>query len=110
MYTNMIISTTPSIEGKSIIDYKGVVFGEVIVGVNVVKDLFANIRNFVGGRSRSYEDELIKARSKAIEEMKEQAKELGANAVIGVYIDYQVLGADNGMMMVVASGTAVYYQ
>ena len=106
----MIISTTHSIEGKRIIEYKGVVFGEVIIGINAFKDLFASVRNIVGGRSKSYEEELIKARTNAMKEMQERAEQLGANAVVGVDIDYQVLGADNGMMMVIASGTAVYYQ
>ena len=106
----MIISTTHSIEGKRIIEYKGVVFGEVIIGINAFKDLFASVRNIVGGRSKSYEEELKKARTNAMKEMQERAEQLGANAVVGVDIDYQVLGADNGMMMVIASGTAVYYQ
>ena len=106
----MIISTTHSIEGKRIIEYKGVVFGEVIIGINAFKDLFASVRNIVGGRSKSYEEELIKARTNAMKEMQERAEQLGANAIVGVDIDYQVLGADNGMMMVIASGTAVYYQ
>ena len=106
----MIVSTTQSIEGKRIIEYKGVVFGEVIIGINAFKDLFASVRNIVGGRSKSYEEELIKARTNAMKEMQERAEQLGANAVVGVDIDYQVLGADNGMMMVIASGTAVYYQ
>lgn len=103
----MILSTTPTIEGRSIVEYKGVVFGEVISGVNFIRDFAASIRNFVGGRSGSYEDELIKARSKAIEEMAARASQLGANAVVGIDIDYEVLGADNGMLMVTASGTAV---
>lgn len=103
----MILSTTPTIEGRSIVEYKGVVFGEVISGVNFIRDFAASIRNFVGGRSGSYEDELIKARSKAMEEMAARASRLGANAVVGIDIDYEVLGADNGMLMVTASGTAV---
>jgi uncharacterized protein YbjQ (UPF0145 family) len=103
----MILSTTPTIEGRSIVEYKGVVFGEVISGVNFIRDFAASIRNFVGGRSGSYEDELIKARSKAMEEMAARASQLGANAVVGIDIDYEVLGADNGMLMVTASGTAV---
>lgn len=106
----MIVTTTQTIEGKRIVDYKEVVFGEVIIGINVFKDLFAGVRNIVGGRSKSYEEELIKARNKAMAEMQERAEQLGANAVVAVDIDYQVLGADNGMMMVIASGTAVYYQ
>ena len=106
----MIITTTNSIEGKRIVDYKGIVSGEVIVGINVLKDMFASVRNFIGGRSKGYEEELIKARNNAMKELEERAEQLGANAIVGVDIDYQVLGADNGMMMVIASGTAVYYQ
>lgn len=103
----MIISTTPAIEGRSIVEYHGVVFGEVIVGINFVKDFFAGIRNIVGGRSGSYEDELVKARGKAMKEMEKRAAEMGANAVVGVDLDYEVLGANSGMLMVIASGTAV---
>ena len=106
----MIVTTTNNIEGKRIIDYKGIVSGEVIVGINVIKDMFASVRNFIGGRSKGYEEELIKARNNAMKELEERAEQLGANAIVGVDIDYQVLGADNGMMMVIASGTAVYYQ
>ena len=106
----MIITTTNSIEGKRIVDYKGIVSGEVIVGINVLKDMFASVRNFIGGRSKGYEEELIKARNNAMKELEERAEQLGANAIVGVDIDYQVLGADNGMMMVIASGTAVYCQ
>ena len=103
----MILSTTPSIEGHTITQYKGVVFGEVISGVNFLKDFAAGIRNFVGGRSGSYEDELIKARNQALEEMESRARALGADAVVGIDLDYEVLGADNGMLMVTSSGTAV---
>lgn len=103
----MIVTTTPSIEGKKVVGYKGIVFGEVVSGVNFLKDFTAGLRNFFGGRSGSYENELIKARENAIEEMQQRAQNLGANAVIGVDIDYEVLGADNGMLMVTASGTAV---
>lgn len=106
----MIITTTNSIEGKRIVDYKGIVSGEVIVGINVLKDMFASVRNFIGGRSKGYEEELIKARDNAMRELEERAERLGANAIVGVDIDYEVLGADNGMMMVIASGTAVYCQ
>ena len=106
----MIVTTTNSIEGKRIIDYKGIVSGEVIVGINVIKDMFASVRNFIGGRSKGYEEELVKARDNAMRELEERAERLGANAIVGVDIDYQVLGADNGMMMVIASGTAVYCQ
>ncbi len=103
----MILTTTPTIEGRTIAEYKGVVFGEVISGVNFLKDFAAGIRNFIGGRSGSYEDELVKARSNAMEEMASRARAMGADAVVGIDIDYEVLGADNGMLMVTASGTAV---
>ena len=103
----MVTTTTPSVEGKRIIEYKGIVFGEVISGVNFVKDIAASFSNFFGGRSESYEKELIQARENAIKEMEKRAETLGANAVVGVDIDYEVLGADNGMLMVTASGTAV---
>lgn len=103
----MIITTTPSVEGKRIVEYKGVVFGEVIAGVNFIKDFAAGISNFLGGRSSTYEEELINARQNAMREMEQRAYAMGANAVVGVDIDYEVLGADNGMLMVIASGTAV---
>ena len=103
----MILTTTPTIEGRTITEYKGVVFGEVISGVNFVRDIAASIRNIVGGRSGSYEDELIGARSKAMNEMAERARQMGADAVVGIDIDYEVLGPNNGMLMVTASGTAV---
>lgn len=103
----MIITTTPSIDGKKITDYRGIVFGEVIAGVNFVKDFVAGLSNFFGGRSVTYEEELINARQAALAEMESRARELGANAVVGVDIDYEVLGTDNGMLMVTASGTAV---
>ncbi len=106
----MITTTTPSIDGKRIVEYKGIVFGEVISGVNFIKDFAAGLSNFFGGRSSSYEEELIRARENAIREMEQRAGELGANAVVGVDIDYEVLGANNGMLMVTASGTAVVYQ
>jgi uncharacterized protein YbjQ (UPF0145 family) len=103
----MILSTTPSIEGRQIIEYKGIVFGEVIAGVNFIKDFAAGLTNFFGGRSSSYEDELIRARQAALNEMQKRAQVMGADAVVGIDIDYEVLGADNGMMMVTVSGTAV---
>ena len=103
----MIVTTTPSVEGMRITSYKGIVCGEVISGVNFIRDLAASFTNFLGGRSGSYEDELIQARQRALEEMEQRAAKLGANAVVGVDIDYEVLGADNGMLMVTASGTAV---
>lgn len=103
----MIVTTTPSVEGRRITEYKGVVFGEVIAGVNFVKDFVAGLSNFFGGRSGAYEEELINARQQALDEMEQRAAQLGADAVVGVDIDYEVLGADNGMLMVTASGTAV---
>ena len=103
----MIVTTTQNVEGKRITEYKGIVFGEVISGVNMVKDMMAGLTNIFGGRSNTYETELIAARENALREMQERAAQLGANAVVGVDIDYEVLGADNGMLMVTASGTAV---
>jgi len=103
----MIITTTPTIEGKPIREYFGIVTGEAIMGANMFKDLFAGIRDIVGGRAGIYEKELRKARDVAIEEVETTARNLGANAVIGVDIDYEVLGEKNGMLMVSVSGTAV---
>ena len=103
----MIISTTPTLEGKKVIQYKGIVFGEVVSGVDFVKDFAAGLTNFFGGRSNSYEGELISARQNAIDEMAGRARQMGANAVVGVDIDYEILGSANNMMMVIASGTAV---
>lgn len=103
----MITTTTPTIEGKKIVEYKGIVFGEVIAGVNFLKDFAASLTNFFGGRSASYEGELIEARENAIREMESRAMGLGANAVVGVRIDYEVLGQGGNMLMVTASGTAV---
>lgn len=106
----MIITTTPSIEGKKIIEYKGVVFGEVITGVNFIKDFAAGLTNFFGGRSGSYEGELIEARNNALKELEKRAEMIGGNAVVGVDIDYEVLGQGGNMLMVTASGTAVLVQ
>ena len=103
----MILTTTPTIEGRTIVEYKGVVFGEVIVGVNFLKDIAASIRDIVGGRSNTYEQEMVKARTTAMEELSLRAQALGADAVVGIDIDYEVLGQNGGMMMVTASGTAV---
>ena len=103
----MQLATTPNLEGRRIVRYCGIVAGEAILGANVFKDMFAGIRDLVGGRSGTYEKELRKARQLALEAMAEQAAELGANAVIGVDLDYEVLGEKNGMLMVTASGTAV---
>lgn len=106
----MLTTTTPSIEGKRITKYFGVVTGEAILGANLFKDLFAGLRDIVGGRSATYEAELHRARDIALTEMQDQARQLGANAVVGVDLDYEVLGANNGMLMVSASGTAVYVE
>ena len=103
----MIMTTTPSIEGRTIVEYKGVVFGEVIAGVNFLRDFAASIRNIIGGRSGSYETELISARDQAMNEMADRALRMGADAVVGIDIDYEVLGENGGMLMVTASGTAV---
>lgn len=103
----MIVSTTPGIDGRSVAEYKGIVFGEVIAGVDFIKDFAAGLSNFFGGRSGSYEGELIKAREEALAEMEKRARSMGANAVIGVDIDYEVLGQGSNMLMVTASGTAV---
>ena len=103
----MIITTTPTVQGHEIAEYRGIVFGEVISGVNVVRDFAAGISNFFGGRSGAYEEELVNARTQAMREMEQRAVGLGANAIVGVDVDYEVLGADNGMLMVTAGGTAV---
>lgn len=103
----MTVTTTPTIEGKHILEYKGIVFGEIVSGVDFIKDFAAGITNFFGGRSGSYEGELIEARENAIKEMVERASRLGANAVVGVDVDYEVLGQGGNMLMVTASGTAV---
>jgi uncharacterized protein YbjQ (UPF0145 family) len=103
----MLVTTTPNIEGRKITRYCGVVAGEAILGANLFKDLFAGIRDLVGGRSATYEKELQRARDIALQELQQRAQELGANAVVGVDLDYEVLGQGNGMLMVSASGTAV---
>jgi uncharacterized protein YbjQ (UPF0145 family) len=103
----MIITTTPAIDGKRIREYRGIVTGEAILGANIFRDLFAGLRDIVGGRSAAYEKELRSAREMAMAEMAAGATELGANAVVGVDLDYEVLGQNNGMLMVSVSGTAV---
>jgi len=105
----MLIVTTPSIEGKSIVKYLGLVSGEAILGANIFKDIFASIRDIVGGRSAAYENELRKAKEIAINEMAEQATAMGANAIVGVDLDYETIqiGSGGSMLMVSASGTAV---
>ena len=106
----MQITTTPSIDGKKITRYLGVVAGEAILGANIFRDLFASVRDIVGGRSAAYENELQKAREIALEELEARAKALGANAVVGVDLDYEVLGTGSSMLMVSASGTAVFVE
>ena len=103
----MLVVTTPSLEGRVISQYLGLVSGEAILGANIFRDLFAGIRDIVGGRSAAYEEELRKAKSIALGEMQEEAARLGGNAVVGVDLDYEVLGQGNSMLMVSASGTAV---
>jgi uncharacterized protein YbjQ (UPF0145 family) len=103
----MLLSTTPSIEGHRIHEYKGVVTGEAILGANVFRDLFASIRDIVGGRSASYEKVLKDARDMALKEIAEEGQRLGANAVVGIDLDYETIGAGGSMLMVSASGTAV---
>jgi uncharacterized protein YbjQ (UPF0145 family) len=103
----MIVTTTPGVEGKPIREYLGIVTGEAVLGANIFRDLLAGVRDIVGGRSGSYEKELRRAREIAFEELEEAAGARGANAVVGVDIDYEVLGEKNGMLMVSVSGTAV---
>ena len=103
----MILSTTPQIEGHPIREYKGVVTGEVIIGANVLKDFMAGLTDFFGGRSGSYEKVLIEAKDSAMQEMMQRAQALGANAIVGIDIDYETIGANGSMLMVATSGTAV---
>lgn len=103
----MLVVTTNSIEGRRIARYLGIVTGEAILGANLFKDIFAGIRDIIGGRSAAYEKELRKAREIALAEMRQAAKELGANAVVGIDLDYETVGAQGGMLMVSISGTAV---
>lgn len=104
---NMLVTTTPSIEGRHITRYYGIVSGETIIGANLFRDFFASIRDIVGGRSGSYEEVLREAKETALREMQEQAAALGANAVIGVDLDYETVGESGSMLMVTAAGTAV---
>lgn len=104
---SVIVSTTPTLEGRPIQEYLGIVTGEVIVGANLFRDLFAGIRDIVGGRSGSYERILADARNQAIEELQAEAAARGANAVVAIDLDYEVVGANGSMLMVSASGTAV---
>ena len=103
----MILSTTPTIEGRTIREYKGVVTGETIIGANFVKDFFAGIRDIVGGRAGSYEKVLMEAKDTSMQEMMQRAQAMGANAIVGIDIDYETIGANGSMLMVATSGTAV---
>ncbi|WP_205451927.1 heavy metal-binding domain-containing protein [Sphingobium estronivorans] len=107
--SEMIVSTTPTLEGRPAKEYLGIVTGEVIVGANLFRDLFASVRDIVGGRSGAYEDVLQRAREQAIGEMRMRAATLGANAVVGVDLDYETVGSSGSMLMVTASGTAILY-
>jgi uncharacterized protein YbjQ (UPF0145 family) len=103
----MLMSTTSVLDGRPVSKYLGVVTGEAIIGANIFRDMFAVVRDIVGGRSGTYEKALNEARQVAMGEMQRRAQELGANAVIGIDVDYEVLGQNNGMLMVAVSGTAV---
>ncbi|MBR3093293.1 MAG: heavy metal-binding domain-containing protein [Bacteroidaceae bacterium] len=103
----MILTTTPSIEGYPIKNYLGVVTGETIIGANIIKDFFAGIRDIVGGRSAAYEDVLREAKDTALAEMQQRAAQMGANAIVGIDLDYETVGQGNSMLMVTSSGTAV---
>ena len=103
----MIVSTTPTIEGRPVRDYLGVVAGEAILGANIFRDVFASVRDVIGGRSGSYEKVLREARESALKEMQDEARRLGADAVVGIDYDYETLGANGSMLMVAVSGTAV---
>ncbi len=106
----MILTTTPNIEGYKILEYKGLVTGETIIGANFIKDFFAGIRDIVGGRSRSYEKVLQEGKETSVREMMQRAQELGANAIVGIDIDYETVGQGGSMLMVACSGTAVRIQ
>lgn len=106
----MLLTTTPNIEGHRITEYLGVITGEAVLGTNFVRDFFAKIRDVVGGRSGSYEKELARARETAFQEIQEEAQELGANAIVGIDLDYEVMGETGSMLMVSISGTAVTIQ
>ena len=103
----MILTTTPNIEGYKILEYKGLVTGETIIGANFIKDFFAGIRDIVGGRSKSYEKVLQEGKETSVREMMQRAQELGANAIVGIDIDYETVGEGGSMLMVACSGTAV---
>lgn len=103
----MILTTTPTLEGKPIKEYKGIVTGETIIGANAIKDFMAGLTDFFGGRSRTYEKVLVEAKNTALVELQQRAMAMGANAVVGIDLDYETLGSNGGMLMVTASGTAV---
>ena len=103
----MLLTTTPTVEGRRIVTYYGVVTGETIIGANVMRDFLAGIRDFFGGRSGAYEEVLRKAKNTALEEMSREAQRLGANAVVGIDLDYETVGGSGSMLMVTCSGTAV---
>ena len=103
----MIITTTPNVENHQIVEYKGLVFGEVVSGANFIRDFLAGITDVIGGRSGAYESKLNSARQEALQELEKEAKKIGANAVVGVSMEYQSMGGDKGMFIVVATGTAV---
>jgi uncharacterized protein YbjQ (UPF0145 family) len=103
----MIMTTTPTIEGKSIVEYRGIVAGEAIMGANLVRDIFAGVRDIVGGRSAAYEKVLTSAREIALQELEAEARRVGGDAVVGVDLDYEVVGRGGSMLMVTVSGTAV---
>jgi uncharacterized protein YbjQ (UPF0145 family) len=105
--TKLIITTTPTIEGKPVSEYLGIVSGETIIGANIIKDFFAGVRDIIGGRSGSYEKVLREAKESSLREMEEMATALGANAIVGVDLDYETMGPRGGMLMVTSSGTAV---
>ena len=106
----MLLTTTPNIQGREITQYFGIVSGETIIGANLFKDFFAGIRDIVGGRDSSYESVLREAKESALQEMSDQAARMGANAVIGIDLDFETVGANGSMLMVTAAGTAVRYQ
>lgn len=105
---NLILTTTPTLEGKRITRYYGIVTGEAIIGANIFRDIFAGIRDIVGGRSSSYEEVLREAKQNALTEMEENARRVGANAIVGIDLDYETIGTNGSMLMVTASGTAVF--
>jgi len=104
---NIIVTTTPTIEGKRIVEYKGIVHADVIIGVNIVRDIFAAVRDIVGGRSASYEQKLVEGKDEAMKEIIEEARKIGADAIIGIDFDYETVGASGSMLMINVSGTAV---